>query len=157
MKKFLFVLLLMAGMVSQARAQFFVGVTGGVGYLNDAFRLAIKPMAGYEFNDRWAVGTSLGLSLANSEVAGVADPFVRFTCWHNDRLYVDAVAHADMIFKSELYGANVGVSPALRYSFGSHWQVTGQFGLIGAQYDGADWYPAFAFTASTELGVIYRF
>ena len=157
MKKVMLMLLLFAGFSSNAAAQFFVGGTGGVGYLNDAFRLAVKPMAGYEFNDRWAVGTSLGLSLADSEVAGVANPFVRFTCWDNGRLYIDAMAHSDMIFQSELLGANIGISPALRYSFGSHWQIMGEVGLIGAQYDGLDWYPAFAFTASTEVGVIYRF
>ena len=160
MKKKFLVLLLVAGFSTNAAAQFFVGGTGGVGYLNDAFRMAVKPMAGYEFDDRWAVGTTLGFSLVThngSEVFGVADPFVRFTCWNNSKLFVDLVAHSEMLFQSELYTANVGISPALRYSISSHWQLTGQAGIVGAQYDGADWYPAFGFTASTEVGVIYRF
>ena len=63
MKKIFLVLLLAAGFSTNAAAQFFVGGTGGVGYLNDAFRMAVKPMAGYEFDDRWAVGTTLGFSL----------------------------------------------------------------------------------------------
>lgn len=157
MKKMIVTLLLMVGAGVPSMARVFVGGTGGVGYVNDAFRWVMKPGVGYEFNERWAIGTTLGFSLADSEIAGVADPFVRFNCWNNGKFFIDAKAHAEMIFRSELGGAAVGVSPSVRYEFSPRWQVAASVGLLGAQYDGYDWSPAFMVTGSTELGIIYRF
>ena len=157
MKKMIMALLLTMGVSLPSIARIFVGGTGGVGNVNNAFCWVMKPGVGYEFNERWAVGTMLGFSLIDSEIAGVADPFVRLNCWNNGKFFFDVKAHAELLFQSEVGAAAIGVAPSLRYQFSPHWQVAASVGLLGTQYDEGEWLPTFMVTGSTELGIIYRF
>ena len=139
-------------------AQWFVSGTAGFGYLSDCFQMYLRPSVGYEFTDRWAAGIGLGMGVQTPEVYGIFDPFVRFNCWNNKKLFIDVKAEAKVFVGSEWNAANIGFVPSLRYAVNNHWQVAGDFGLFGAQDNDGDWSPAFGFTAtSAEFSVIYKF
>lgn len=153
--------LLTLGSFGAAQAQVFVGGTGGVGYGNDAFRLYIVPKVGYAFSERWAVGAGLGMILVADDgcaFAGKAKPFVRYTPWRNEHVAFDVKAVADMTFQRSLNSCEVGLRPSLRVFLDKHFELVGEVGLIGAQYNGQDWLPAvFASGMDATLGVAYKF
>ncbi len=158
MKKIVMMLLVLTSISVKVNAQWFVGGSAGIGYLSDRFQMDLRPSAGYEFNDRWAAGFGLGMGVQKSEVFGVFDPFARFTCWNNGKLFVDVKAEAKIFVGSEWNAANIGLVPSLRYAFNDNWQVAGDFGLFGVQDNDGDWSPAFGVTAtSVELSLIYKF
>ena len=68
MKKIILMMLVMVSMSVKMNAQWFVGGGANFGYLKDNFQFALHPQAGYEFNDRWAVGFGLGFSMVSSDV-----------------------------------------------------------------------------------------
>lgn len=145
-----------------AQAQLFVGGTGRIGYANDAFVFGAVPEVGYEFNEKWAAGAALGINLdagnGSSAVRGVAEPFVRFTPWQNKRMAFDVKAIAELEFQSELWGAEIGLRPSVRFFINDHLDATVDFGLIGASYNGWDWSGAFLVNAMrTQLGIAYKF
>ncbi|MBQ8050305.1 MAG: outer membrane beta-barrel protein [Bacteroidaceae bacterium] len=155
MKKLMMILALVCSV--NASAQWFVGGGTNFGYIKDNFQFSFHPQAGYEFNDRWAVGFGLGFTLVN-DIYGYAEPYVRFNCWNNDKLFVDVKARAEFIFGHGAEGAQVGLSPSLRYKINDHWQVYGDAGLFGAEKVGGDWAPAFGVgSIGISTGVIYKF
>lgn len=157
MKKIVMMMLVLASMSVKVNAQWFVSGNAGIGYLADRFQLKLLPAAGYEFNDRWAVGFGLGMGVQRDYVFGIVAPYVRFNCWNNGKLFVDVKAKADVAFNDAVV-ADIGFAPSLRFAINDHWQVGGDFGLIGAQDADGDWSPAFGFTASgVDVSVIYRF
>lgn len=106
MKKIiLFFALLLTVYVSSAQKTWFVGGTAGIGYVNE-FTFSIEPQFGYEFTERWAIGSGVGLvlnsSMGETFVFGVAEPYVRFCAWHNDRIFIDFKATAGLAFDNEL-------------------------------------------------------
>lgn len=160
MKKIIVLLMCMCGMAAQA--QVFVGGTGRVGYANEMFTLGVLPEVGYEISERWAVGASLGMSMAaangESEVLGVAEPFVRFTPWRNERVAFDVKALGEMVFQREMLEAEVGLRPSLRFFVNEHLDFTVDFGLLGATYGADTWRAAFLVNAMrAQLGVAYTF
>ncbi len=157
MKRMMLLFALVCSM--NASAQWFVSGTAGLGYLSDEFQLVLKPGAGYEINDRWAVGLGLGLGVFDNTAYGNIVPYGRFNCWNNSKLFVDVKAEADMWVGGGGLGLmELGFVPSLRYSFNDKWQVSGDFGLIGTQRIDGSWSPAFGFTsASVELAAIYKF
>lgn len=160
MKKILVLFVVLCAM--SAQAQVFLGGTGRIGYANETFALGVVPEIGYEINDKWAVGAALGMSLVAAggecEVAGVAEPFVRFTPWQNKRIAFDIKAMGEMVFQSEMIGAEVGLRPSLRFFINKHLDATVDFGLIGATYSDYEWRAAFLVNAmSTQLGIAYKF
>lgn len=160
MKKILVLLVALCAM--SAQAQVFLGGTGRIGYANEMFTLGIVPEVGYEINEKWAVGAALGMSMVaadgDSEVLGVAEPFVRFTPWQNKRLAFDIKAMGEMYFQNVLWEAEVGLRPSLRFFINDHLDATVDFGLIGASCNGDSWRGAFLVNAmSTQLGIAYKF
>lgn len=145
-----------------AQAQVFLGGTGRIGYTNDVFVLGMVPEVGYEINEKWAVGVGLGMNMAaaegDSEVLGVAEPFVRFTPWQNKHVAFDIKAMAEMEFQNCLYGAEIGLRPSVRFFLNKHLDATVDFGIVGASYNGYDWSPAMLFTGmNTQFGIAYKF
>ncbi|MBO4654480.1 MAG: hypothetical protein J5644_02920 [Bacteroidales bacterium] len=163
MKKIiLFFALLLTMFVSSAQKTWFVGGTAGFGY-TDNFTFSLEPQFGYEFTDKWAIGTGLGLALSSSEgytvVLGVTEPFVRFCAWHNDRIFIDLKATAGIGFDDELELCQIGIRPSLRFRINDHWDIAADLGLFGAQYTYSNgWTPAIGISAtSVGLWFNYRF
>lgn len=163
MKKILIIAaFLLTTVAAGAQNRWFVGGTGAMGY-SGVFNFAFEPIAGYEFTDRWAIGTGLGVIVAASggysSVMGIAEPFVRFCAWHNDIVFLDLKAMSGIGFTNELELCQVGIRPSLRFRFNEHWEMAADIGLFGAQYTpDSDWQPAIGVTAtSAGLWLAYRF
>lgn len=161
-KSFILVLFLLATFITSAQKTWFVGGTASIGYVNN-FTFALEPQFGYEFTDRWAIGTGIGLTLSSDEyytsVVGIAEPFVRFCAWHNERVFIDLKATAGFGFTDELDLCQIGIRPSLRFRINDHWDMAADLGLLGAQYIYSDgWRPAFGISAvSASLWFAYRF
>ena len=99
-KTFVFVLMSFATFFTSAQKTWFVGGTGSIGYMNN-FTFTLEPQFGYEFSDRFAMGTGIGLAMAdngNTVVIGIAEPFLRFCVWHNERIFIDLKATGGLGF-----------------------------------------------------------
>lgn len=161
-KSFVFVLLLFATFITSAQKTWFVGGTASIGYVNN-FTFALEPQFGYEFNDRFAIGTGVGFTLVDDEyytdIVGIAEPFFRFCAWHNERVFIDLKATAGFGFTDELDLCQIGIRPSLRFRINDHWDMAADLGLLGAQYTYSDgWRPAFGISAvSASLWFAYRF
>lgn len=145
------------------QSAFFIGGTGAIGY-DGAFTFALEPQFGYEFTDRWAIGTGVGVVVAAADrgglaVMGIVEPFVRFCAWHNDLVYIDIKATAGVGFDNYLELCQVGLRPSLRFRLTEHCDLAADIGLFGAQYTPAnDWQPALGITATAAgIWVAYRF
>ena len=161
MKKLLLIVsLLIMTFVASAQKTWFVGGTAGIGY-DDYFYFALEPQFGYEFTARWAIGTGIGMALASSEytaVIGVAEPYVRFNAWNNDKVFVDLKATAGFGFTDVLVNCQVGIVPSLRFRINEHWDMAADLGLFGAKYDRESWSPAFGINSfGVGLWFAYRF
>lgn len=165
MKKFLVLITALLSVTFAANAQergaFFVGGTAGIGY-SDYFEFAVEPVFGYEIRDWVAVGAGLGMTVAANDmasaVAGVAEPFVRFTPWHNDLVYIDLKAAAALGFNSELLTTQIGVRPSIRFRVAPNCDVAADLGLFGAQCNYGDWRPAIGISGTAVgLWAVYRF
>ena len=141
---------------------FFLGGSGSIGYVG-AFNFALEPEIGYEFTDRWAIGTGIGVSVASgggvTGVVGVVEPFVRLCAWHNELVFIDFKATAGIGFTDVLQLCQVGIRPSLRFRLSEHCDLAADIGLFGAQYTiAAGWQPAFGIAAtSAGIWVAYRF
>ena len=141
---------------------FFIGGTGTIGY-DGAFNFAFEPEIGYEFTDRWAIGTGIGVLLAASGgytvAMGVAEPFVRLCAWHNELVFIDLKATAGIVFTDIMQVCQVGIRPSLRFRLSEHCDLAADIGLFGAQYTvDAGWQPALGITpTSAGIWVAYRF
>ena len=153
-------MLVLASMSVKVNAQWFVTGAAGIGYLDDDFHFLLKPGAGYEISDRWAVGLGLGMGVRGGDdrLFLLLDPYVRFNCWNNERFFVDAKAEADMWIGHGHGRADMGIVPSLRCAINDHWQVSADVGLFGVQIFNDEWHPAFGFSsANVEMSVIYKF
>lgn len=163
MKKLLLLFLLsFATFITSAQNTCFVGGTASIGYV-DNFTFAFEPQFGYEFTDRWAIGTGIGLTLVSDEyytsIVGIAEPFVRLCAWHNEKIFIDLKTTAGFGFTDELILCQVGIRPCLRFRINEHWDMSADLGLLGAQYTYSEgWRPAFGISAvSAGLWFAYRF
>ena len=158
MKKILMVMLVLSGMSVKANAQWFVAGGANFGYIKDNFQFALKPSAGYEFSERWAVGLGLGMEVVSDNVFGYVEPYVRFNCWNNDKVFLDLKARGEFLFRSSIDGGQVGLTPSLRYKINDHWQIYGDAGLFGMERLGGKWRPAMCIASiGIGTGVIYKF
>lgn len=158
MKKIILTLLILLSISTKMSAQWFVSGSANIGYLRNNFQLAIKPGVGYEITDKWAVGLSAGMNMISSDVSADIEPYVRYNCWNNDKLFFDIKAKADLIFDSRLNSAQIGLSPSIRYEINNHWQVFGDVGLLGTDYFDGKWNFAIgAGSMGINTGVIYKF
>ena len=161
MKKIVMMLLVLASMSVKVNAQWFVGGSGGIGYFGNHFGLELAPMAGYEINSRWAVGLGLGggvsLSDDGSSGYGILNPYARFNCWNNGKLFVDVKGEFDMRLNSDLI-TKIGFTPSLRYAISDHWQLSADVGLVGIWIGDGECDPYFGFTGrDVTLNLIYKF
>lgn len=148
--------------IKQAKGAFFIGGTAYIGY-TDFFSFSIEPVIGYEFNDRVAIGTGIGTSVAagygTSIAMGVVDPFLRICAWHNDIVYIDFKTTAGIGFTNELQLCQIGARPSLRVRLSEHCEMAADIGLFGAQYTNSSgkWSPAIGVSAtSAGLWFTYR-
>lgn len=156
MKKAIFLLILFVGTVTMAKGQVFVGGTAGIG-ISDVFSMEMKPMVGYQFNERWAIGTGIGMGILDKDIAGIVDPFLRFNCWNNGKVHFDLKAKNEMWF-GNFSAMKVGIVPSFRVKLSDKLQLAGDVGLLGGQLSDEDWTPVILFTGGTvELNVIYSF
>ncbi len=148
--------------VKAKESAFFLGGTGAIGY-DGAFNFALEPVVGYEFTDRWAIGSGIGMTLVASggysTIMGIIEPFVRLCAWHNDIVFIDIKATAGLGFTNQLLLCQVGLRPSLRFRLNEHWDMAADLGLFGAQYTIATgWQPALGISAtSAGLWFAYRF
>ncbi|MBO7446475.1 MAG: hypothetical protein J6T86_08725 [Bacteroidales bacterium] len=162
MKKIiLFVSLFFVIHISSAQQTWFIGGTACISYL-DNFTFALEPQFGYEFSDKWAIGTGVGFTLVSDDftyLIGIAEPFIRFCTWHNDRVFIDLKATAGFGFDKVLELCQIGITPSLRFRINEHWDMAADIGLFGAQYTYyGRWRPAFGINAaSAGLWFAYRF
>ncbi|MDE5787546.1 MAG: hypothetical protein K2H79_03250 [Bacteroidaceae bacterium] len=159
MRKILMVILVLAGMSGEASAKWFLAGGANLGYLKDHFGFVLKPSAGYEFNDRWAVGIGLGMGFATGDNGyGYVEPYVRFNCWNNDKVYLDLKGRGEFLFNEGLGGGQIGITPSIRCSLNDHWQLYGDVGLFGTEYLDDKWRPAMGVgSLGIAAGVIYNF
>lgn len=133
----------------------FTAVYGGV------FSYKVKPMVGYEFNDKIAVQANLGVSGAHGAVNQtnfIAGAYFRYTPWHNDVLFVDLKLRTEVLTSRGYLGADLGIVPELRFRCNPHWDVFAAVGSLGARYDGGAWSPFVGIISNnTIVGFIYRF
>lgn len=162
-RSILFSLVLCAAMTIHAEKvnRWFLGGTALMGY-SDKFEFSLEPQFGFEFTDRWAIGTGVGMSMAGvgdyNVFMGVVEPFVRFTAWHNELVHIDIKAVSGFGFNDELIMSQVGLVPSLRFCIDDHWAVAADFGLFGAQCILGEWNPAIGINcASAGLWFSYRF
>lgn len=140
----------------------FIGGTGTFGY-DGVFNFGIEPIVGYDFTDRWAIGSGIGMLFAASgkkiAAMGIVEPFVRLCAWHNDIVYIDFKATAGIGFTDELLLCQAGIRPSLRFRLNENWDFAADFGLFGAQYSVVNgWLPTFGITpTSAGLWFSYRF
>lgn len=158
---FIIIALIGASLCASAQKAWFIGGTGQIGYTGQ-FEFALEPQFGYEFTDRWAIGTGLGMLVVAESgygvVMGSVEPFARFTAWHNDLVYIDLKATTGFAFTDELVLAQLGIRPSLRFRINDHWDISADLGLFGAQCTYGDWTPALGLSAtSAGLWFAYRF
>ena len=162
MKKiFLLVSLLLTINASPAQKTWFVSGTTIISYL-DNFTFGIEPQFGCELSERWAIGTGVGFTLVTDDltyVLGIAEPYIRFCAWHNERVFFDLKATAGFGFDKVLELCQVGIRPSLRFRLNEHWDMSADLGLFGAQFNYYEgWRPAFGINAaSAGLWFAYRF
>lgn len=84
--KHLLSVLLISLVALSAKAQIFAGANAGVAYSNEVFSMAAEPYIGYEFNDKVAAGTGVGIEVFDGEAAAIFNPFIRFTPWQNEMI-----------------------------------------------------------------------
>ena len=158
MKRILLVLLVVVGFCVNAHAQFFVSGTASVVYRHENFGMTLLPGFGYEFNDRWAVGAGLGVVYFDEDARGLTNPYVRFNCWNNERVFIDLKGTTEISFAKGDADAFIGLRPSLRYAVNNHLHLSADLGLLGVDIDEDPAKPAFGLGLSgIDLTIIYRF
>lgn len=158
MKKILAILFILLSASVNVNAQWFISGGANVGYYKNNFHFSLRPTAGYEINNRWAVGLGLGMEVASDLVFGYVEPYARFNCWNNDKVFIDVKGGAELLFQSELGAAQIGFKPSIRYKINDHWQVYGDVGFFGAEYYDGEWGPSLGVgSVGIGTGFIYKF
>ncbi len=161
-RSLLFLFFFLTFFTCSAQKSWFIGGTANISYVN-SFSFAVEPQFGYEINDRLAIGTGVGLLLESDYnyniLFGVAEPFIRFCAWHNERFFLDLKLTAGFGFTDILHLCQVGVRPSFRFRLSDHWDMSADIGLFGAQYTYSEgWRPAFGIqAANASLWFAYRF
>lgn len=99
----------------------------------DAYKYQMTILGGYEFNDSIAIQASAGITGIDDYKDFLTGAYFRYTPWHNDVLFLDLRFRAQ--FLTDLYaieGADIGVTPMLRFRFSSHWDFYAAIGTFGA-------------------------
>lgn len=140
-----------------AKAQLFTTGSLGIGYASNLFQVEAVPGVGYEINDKWAVGLSLGVSTIGKDIFGVIDPYVRYTFFNKGAFSFDVKGKAGGYFSSVSI-ISFGAAPSIRYEIDKKWQIAADFGLIGIQMVDEKILPAFLLTSgNVQMSAIYKF
>lgn len=139
----------------------YIGGTLTAAYYN-SFELDTHFFGGYEFNDKWAIGGGVGLTLnaydSNAIVAGFLAAYVRYTPWHNDVLYADIKWRTEALLRDGINGADLGLCGSLRFRVSDHIDIFTDFLPVGVRYSGGDFSPLIGiFGKGCTLGLHYRF
>ncbi len=107
-------------------------VGGQVGYWhNDGENTyVITPEVGYDFNSRWAIGTSIGCAGLDDLVAFEFAPYARWKYYHTGRmtLFLDGGVG---IACGDLNGFRVGFQPGLSIRVSDHFSFLAHVGFLG--------------------------
>lgn len=149
----------------QLRAQTpYVGGSLTLAY-SERFLFAPNFYGGYEFNDRWAVGGSLGLDAStygnnHGTIAGFVGVNARFTPWHNDVLFVDIKWRTEVLLQAKvgIAAADLGFEGSLRFRVSEHIDIFTDFFPVGVRYSPDKTVPLIGILSSgCSIGMHYRF
>lgn len=116
-------------------------------------------LGGYEFNDKIAIQASVGFTGVDDYANFSTGAYFRYTPWHNDVVYLDLRFRTQIRTDfNDIKGADIGITPMLRFRCNPHWDFFAAFGSLGARYQGKEWNPCIGLISSgTDIGIIYRF
>lgn len=151
-------------MAFTAKAQLYVGGSiqfAGAGEGSALF--GVSPEVGYGFNQKMAVGTSLGLLFGGGGGALTIDPYFRyhFIEFGPARIFADAHFNFSTAFQGGGSSWGIGIRPGLAVDLNDHFSVVSHFMRIG--YYGGGFIAGInssltsIFTLSPIVGVYYSF
>lgn len=156
MKRIIFTLVF-AAVLFTSKAQIFVGGNAGLAYSDEIFSSTIMPVVGYQITDKLAVGTGAGISIYDGESTTVFEPFVRLTAWENERVAFDVNVLSQIQLGDVTYSLT-GLAPSFRFKINNRWEVTSDFGIIGAECFDGDWFAAVAVkNVGVNATILYKF
>jgi len=145
MKKLLLVAVIACAAIS-ANAQVYLGGTAGVWRNDDngakTTSFQITPEIGYNFNESWAIGASLGYIYekdnAKKSAFGIS-PYVRYSYYENEvvRLFLDGgfgYMRTKVGDNSE-NGFEVGIRPGIAIKLNDTFSMIGKVGFLGYRKD----------------------
>lgn len=163
MKKVLFILILSLACLQVNAQTSYIGASVTLAY-SDGLASENNFHGGYEFNEKWAVGGTIGMNLFSYEGTTVAGGFlgvnVRYTPWHNDVLYTDVKWRTEALLQDAegVVGADMGFVGSLRFRVSRHIDIYTDFLPVGVRYSSGDTYPMIGILCSgCTLGLLYRF
>lgn len=163
MKKFLFCLITLltlsgAGLKLGAQTPYVGGSM--TAYYSNSFVLSATVLGGYEFNDTWAIGGSIGFDITPSQAGQIA-LYARWTPWHNDVIFMDVKLRAEsyIVDAFKFFCADAGLIGSLRFRTSDHVDIFADVFNLGARfYRGGDTIPMIGLFGDTaRMGVLYRF
>jgi hypothetical protein len=163
MKKILFILILSLACLKVSAQTPYIGGSVTLVY-SDGLASDNNFHGGYEFNEKWAVGGTVGLNLVSYNNTTVAGGFVginvRYTPWHNDVLYTDIKWRTEALLRDAIgvEAADLGFVGSLRFRVSDHFDIYTDFLPVGVRYSGGDTFPMIGILCSgCSLGLLYRF
>ena len=150
MKKFMMTLVVLCAALS-VNAQVYLGGTLGVASVgtengNDETSFKILPEIGYNFNKRWAVGTTIGYekgsfsmlnsNFTNADVKGFTfSPYARYTFVNSKHVSVFMDMGVDFVSgeagNTDFTAFAVGIKPGVAVNFDKHWSFVTKVGFLG--------------------------
>lgn len=150
MKKILLFIFLFI-LSTNIRAQFYIGGSVGMGLVKQyasekELTFKIIPEIGYQFNNKWATGLSLGYKKGacmvgsgsynqNVSLKSVGiQPYVRYSIYNSDafRLFTDGIFTYENI-KDKGTNMNLGLSPGVSFLPTKHFAVVARLGFFGME------------------------
>lgn len=186
MKKLFLSLALVCGIAVTANAQWWVGGTASfmtekTEKENAVQSYTFRPEVGYQLNDKWGLGVSLGYSYAkagstkgfvdgldvNSE-AYTINPFARYTFCDGrvGSLFVDGgvgYTYYNLHHDEKAHNISVGFKPGFALKVTNNFSVIGKLGWLGYDYYGVESgekthdYGLDLHMDRVELGAVYKF
>jgi len=180
MKKLFLTVMVLAAGATATKAQFYIG--GGLGFWHKkehSTTFNISPDAGYSFNDRWAVGLTVGFDALMYSKKGnwgyidengefyyrtpknifgfYAAPYARFSYFSKDRvkLFLDGVVGISTEMKKDYdpdFGFQVIVRPGIAINLTDHFSLVGTFGALGWRHNYRNTNSGFGFDFHNSLG-----
>lgn len=107
-------------------------IGGLIGYWYDdgEHEYVIAPEVGYDFNNRWAVGTSIGFIGLDDIFAFEVAPYARWKFYRTERLtlFLDGGFGAVL---GEVEGFKAGFRPGMSVKLSNHFNFLTSFGFLG--------------------------